>query len=243
MARGLRLARRLLVRGGLALGSAAAVAGCRGSCPTGDCSAGPFAGGHGGIGSKLDRCSDVPPGSLPEPLGTFSNELLCRQAAKGEADQFVIYYNEWLDYDTVLGPFGSDHFARIVARLPLVPLPVVLQPEPDKPELNTRRHAALVAALTQARIPDADKRVIVGTPWAEGLFGEESQRAYAPIPTGGGNGNANGFGGGRNGFGGGFNGGGFGNGFGGGFGNGFGGGGFGGGGFGGGGFGGNLGFR
>jgi hypothetical protein len=220
MERGFGLAQWLLLRACLVLGVAAAALGCKSDCSkqTGE--------GGGGHCSRLagrfgDRCADIPPGALPQPLGTFSNEIYNRHAEKGEADHFVIYYNEWLDGEATLGPYGSDHFIRIVARLPEVAYPLILQPEPEKPELNSRRYAALVKALNEAGFADADKRVLVGRSWGEGLFGEESFRVYLPIPGFGNRGNFNGSGGaGFNGFGGyggfgNFSGGGF-NGFGGG---------------------------
>ena len=219
MERLFRQAQWVLARGCLVLAAAAAVAGCRSACLPGDCATGP--GGHrkGHPDAHIDNCADIPPGAIPAPVGTYTNTIIKRQIEKGDADEYVVYYNEWLDGEKVLGPFGRDHLTRMIARLPDVPFPVMMQPEPDKPELNRDRHAALVEALVNAGIADAPNRVVVGRPWGEGLFGEEGERIYPRLLQGGFGGNFNG----------GFGGGGFGGGnFSGGFGGGFGGGGFGG---------------
>ena len=189
MERVFRQAQWVLVRGCVLLGVTAAVVGCRSVCSTGNC------GGTGGPGrhnshpdARIDNCSDIPPGAIPQPIGTFTNNILNRQVEKGEADAFVIYYNEWLDGERTLGPYGRDHLRRIVARLPGVPFAVIMQPEPDKAVLNGRRHIALVEALTEAGIPEAEKRVLLGRPWGEGLFGEEGENIYPQLLRGGGGG-------------------------------------------------------
>lgn len=243
MERVFRLAQWVLVRACLVLGTGAAVVGCKSACSTGECVT--HHGHHGHLHSHpnahLDNCSDIPQGAIPQPLGTFSNAILARQAEKGEADAYVIYSNEWLDGQAALGPYGRDHLVRMIARLPVVSYPIILQLEtnyedpgpidPKMVELTEQRRQALVKTLTEAGIPEAERRVLVGRPWGEGLFGEEAERIYPQLVRGGfagfGGGGFAGFGGG------GFNMGGFGGGFGG-FAGGFGGGGLG---FGGGGFG------
>ena len=195
MERVFRHARGLLTRICLGLGVVAVVVGCHRACLTGDC------GGKGGAG--IDNCSDIPAGAIPMPVGVHVKEAINRQAEKAEADDFVIYYNEWVDGRAVLGPFGSEHIARIIARLPAVPFPVVVQPEPGFPILTSLRHKAIVDALASAGVPDPMQRVFIGRPAAEGLFGEEAERIYPHLLRGGIGGFAGGLGGG---FGGGFGG-------------------------------------
>ena len=224
MDRVLRYSRRLLMRACLGLGAVAAVVGCHTACKGDKCGSNTkFPNLH------IDNCSDIQQGAIPLPVGTFTRAYQDRQASKAEADDFVLYYNEFVDNQAELHQDGSDHLARIAARLPTTPFLVVVQPEPKHPLLNGARRLAVVKALSEAGIGDAAQRVVLGRPRAEGLYGEEAERIYPQLISGGGFGGG-GFGGGGGGFGGGgFGGGGFGGG-------GFGGGGFGGGGFGGGGF-------
>jgi hypothetical protein len=115
---------------------------------------------------------------LPSPNGTFTHQLLDSQAAKAEADDFVIYKNEWYLEGKTLGPFGTYHLAEIAKRLPSVPFPVVIQPAAD-PALNEVRRQAIVTCLLNNGSPDADHRVIIAYPQAEGLFLEcEGERAF-----------------------------------------------------------------
>ncbi len=210
----------VLTRACVGLWVAAVAIGCHSACKDGS--------GHKVKHSKhpnahIDNCSDIEQGAIPLPVGTFSGEYWNRQAIKAEADDFVIYYNEWIDGQSTTNQYGADHLARIAARLPVTPFLVVVQPEPGQNVLSMARRDVVVNTLLKAGIADAPNRVVLGRPTAEGLFGEEAERIYPQLVRGG----FNGFGGGFNGIGGGgFGGFGFG---GGGFGGGFGGGGFGGG--------------
>jgi hypothetical protein len=166
------------------LGVAAVVVGCQHSCSSGNCQ---------GAGANLhvDNCSDIPQGAIPLPIGTYTHALFDRQAVKAEADDFVVYYNEWVDNQAILGPYGREHLAQMIARLPSVPFPVIVQPEPERFMLNGLRQQNMIEALTLAGIPDAARRVFVGRGAAEGLFGEEAERIYPSLVNGSG-----GFGGG-----------------------------------------------
>ena len=54
-----------------------------------------------------DPCADVPKGAIPLPVGTYTRTHNSRMAAKAEADDFVLYWNEFQENSTKLGPFGS----------------------------------------------------------------------------------------------------------------------------------------
>jgi len=61
--------------------------------------------------------------------------------------------------------------------LPEVPFPVLIQVDLNA-TLNEARRQTIVAMLTQHGVPDAEQRVVLGYPEAEGLFGEEAERIY-----------------------------------------------------------------
>jgi hypothetical protein len=169
-----RRLQRILTLTCVGLSVVAVVVGCHHACKSGKCE-----------NLHVDNCSDIPQGAIPKPIGTYSNELLNRQAAKGERDDFVFYYNEWVDDQAVLGPFGGWHLDHVIQRLRHVPFAVIVQPEPDKPTLNALRQKALIEALVEAGYTDAPQRVFIGRPPAEGLYGDEAERIYPQLARGG----------------------------------------------------------
>jgi hypothetical protein len=119
------------------------------------------------------------PTTCPAVTGTYTRQLFDQQAAKAEADDFVIYKNEWYMGGTQLGPFGSYHITEIVRRLPEVPFPVVIQPQIGDPALDMTRRDVVVRALASAGVPDPDQRVLIAYPQAEGLYADiQAQRTY-----------------------------------------------------------------
>jgi hypothetical protein len=161
-----------------------------------------------------DQCANIRPGAIASPNGTFVKGFEAVQTSKAEQDDFVIYCNEWYpEGSTSLGPYGRFHIQQIISRLPTVPFPVIIQPDHCSEELNESRRQTLVMALSLHGIPDADARVIVAYPQAEGLYGAEAEGIYTRMLRGGFGGMGPGAGvftGGAFGLGGGFTAGGFG---------------------------------
>ncbi len=172
--------------------------------------------------NRFDKCATILPGSLTAPNGTSVREFQLMHTNKAEADDFVVYLQEWYMGGREMGPYGEYHIAQMAQRMPSVPFPVLVQVCPD-PALNEHRRRVVIEKLAACGVQDAAIRVILGRPEAEGLNGPESFRVYQGLLFNNGQNNG-GFGGG------GFGGGGFGGNIGGGgLGGGFGGGGFGGG--------------
>jgi hypothetical protein len=117
-------------------------------------------------------------GQTPPVAGTLTRQLLDSQAAKAEADDFVIYKYEWLKDGPLPGPFGSYHLNEIAKRLPTVPFPVVIEPTIDG-KLNEARRQFVVEYLARHGMADADHRVVISFPAAEGLYAEcEGERTF-----------------------------------------------------------------
>jgi hypothetical protein len=135
-----------------------------------------------GCGS-IDQCPNIPPGAIPPPTGTHTRRLQDQQAAKAEMDDFVIYKHEWHMGGNQLGPYGRYHIHLIAQRLPTVPFPVMLQTDGNA-SLNQERRALVVQFLQQAGMADAEQRVVMGFPEAEGLYGEEGERIYPQMSGG-----------------------------------------------------------
>jgi hypothetical protein len=162
------------------------------------------------------------------PLGAISDPIWQSQEARAEASEFVIYNHEFEFEAPWLNHCGKSHVKQIAARLQYCPnLPVVIQPDQTKidestefkypvhpnPELDLKRREMIVLALQEMGVHDAEKRVLVAPPYAEGFTATEAQQVYNQALSGAGQ--FGGFGGGFGGFGSSFGGGGFGGGFGG----------------------------
>ncbi|HUE69888.1 MAG TPA: hypothetical protein VMP01_03280 [Pirellulaceae bacterium] len=144
-------------------------------------------------------CADIPPGAIPQPLGTYACQWQTAQAERAELDDFVVYRNEWTERSAQLGPCGRAHLSTIARRLDLIPVQVVVQQSADA-ELDKARQATVIEFLAQMGVSDAGSRVIIGTPEAEGLYGFEAPRAVRGYtrgigPGSGAGGAATGFGG------------------------------------------------
>lgn len=126
----------------------------------------------------IDNCATITKGAIPQPYGWFVHRWQDAQAAKAEADDFVIYKHEWYKGGTQLGPYGQYHLQQIIKRLPTVPFPVLLEVECLDPARNELRRAAIVNCLTQAGYADPQARVFLGIPEAGGLYGDEGPRLY-----------------------------------------------------------------
>jgi hypothetical protein len=167
------------------------------------------------------RAREIP---APVPLGTYVRDWQAVQVAAADADHFVIYRHEWFKGGAELGPYGRFHLQEITKRLSAgnVAFPVLIQTELNE-SLNNVRRLAIINELLAQGIADAQQRVIVAYPKAEGLYGDEAARIFTQQFQGSvGGGGLGSYGGGSGEFGGGLPGGSnlgssFGSGFGGGF--------------------------
>lgn len=144
---------------GLCLGAVAAATGCR------------------------RNPNKIPFGAIPQPIGTHSQALFALQAQKAEADDFVFYQHEWKESTAQLGPFGQRHLEMVTRRLPEEQYIVVLEPHADE-AVNEARRLTMVQLLQFYQIPDAESRVMVAHPLAEGLTGEEAAKLQSRMNSG-----------------------------------------------------------
>jgi hypothetical protein len=99
----------------------------------------------------------------------------------GEAADFVIYRNEFVDNSSELTPYGRDHIAEIAARMPSAPFPVLVQRGINNadPELDQIRREVVVRVLTDLGNSDAERRTFVSQPYGNGLNSMEAEQDYA----------------------------------------------------------------
>ena len=125
------------------------------------------------------------PVPMPAPLGTYMNGWRDAQAIAAEADQFVIYRQEWYQDGIKPGPYGGYHLERIKQRLPSVPFQVIIEVDLRDEKINIARQSYVVNQLLAVGIADAQARVIIGYPRAEGLYGDEAARIFLQRYSGG----------------------------------------------------------
>lgn len=140
------------------------------------------------------------------PLGAISRAHWHMMETNGEAADFVIHYNEFMDSSSELTPYGRDHIAEIAARMSSAPFPVIVQRNKfnSDPELDRIRRDLVVRVLTDLGNQDADQRTVVSQPYSNGINSMEGEQDYGRFRNTRGNLGGGFGGGGGSGFGGGF---------------------------------------
>ena len=114
------------------------------------------------------------------PLGAISRAHWHTMETNGEASDFVIYRNEFVDNSSELSPYGRDHVMEIAARMPSTPFPVIVQRSLNNadPELDANRRNLVVQVLTDLGAGDAAQRTVVSQPYSDGINSLEAERDY-----------------------------------------------------------------
>jgi len=115
------------------------------------------------------------------PLGAISRAHWHTMETNGEASDFVMYRNEFVDGSTEFSPYGRDHIMEIAARMPSTPFPVIVQRSDNNadPELDAARRQLVVQVLTDMGAQDAEQRTIVSQPYNDGINSLEAEQDYA----------------------------------------------------------------
>jgi len=126
------------------------------------------------------------------PLGSVTRAHWHAQQTNGEAADFVMYRNEFVDNSSELSPYGRDHIAEIAARMPSTPFPVIVQRSWNNadPELDQVRRDIVVRVLTDLGNQDANQRVVVSQPYSNGINSMEGEQDYGRFRQIRGNGNS-----------------------------------------------------
>jgi hypothetical protein len=129
----------------------------------------------------------------PAPLGALIDPVFQTQELNAEASDFIVYQHEFKMGLTELNPSGQDHLQEIAYRLQHgMNLPVVVERsdmgiDPDTefqypvnpdPEIDMKRRAVVVKALSHMGVGDADQRVVVALAYAPGEPASESAAAF-----------------------------------------------------------------
>jgi hypothetical protein len=128
----------------------------------------------------------------PLSLGAISDQVWMTQEDNAEASKFVVYEHEFQLHKAILNTAGEDHVKQMAARIAKgANFPVIIErtmtgddrgdyhyPTGPDPELDIRRRALVVAALERFGIADANDRVLITTPMAEGITGVEAEANY-----------------------------------------------------------------
>jgi hypothetical protein len=119
----------------------------------------------------------------PAPRGYFVLRMMETQAYLAKADWFVVYCHEWVAGAAKLKPKALDHVNRIATVAPVYGFPIVIEPSGDQ-VLDEARRLQLVIALAQYGLADAETRVIIAKPSAEGLRCDEIDHIGARLLSG-----------------------------------------------------------
>lgn len=156
---------------------------------------------------ECERPCDICYSAEPQPVGTSVRMHRKVQEQYAAQSDFVIHQHEWYQGGLSLGPGGRRHVATLAKRMEFERYPVVIEPiAPDlkvspnideavdvAKQTDEARRTVVVQRLHQAGVEDADSRVVINRPHAEGLRGDEAARVFGNLNRGGGRG---GFGGG-----------------------------------------------
>lgn len=114
------------------------------------------------------------------PLGAVNRAHWHMMETNGEAADFVIYRNEFVDNSSELTPYGRDHIAEIAARMPSTPFPVLVQRSLNNadPELDNLRRDIVVRVLTDLGNQDAAQRTVISQPYSNGINSMEGEQDY-----------------------------------------------------------------
>ena len=140
------------------------------------------------------------PLSIPDkyPLGSVARAHYHQMETNGEAFDFIIHRNEFVDFTGELTGFGKDHLLEIAARARSAPFPILIERSENNsdPEIDQHRRQMVALMLSQLGLPNAQSRVIVSQSYAPGLNGAEAQSAYFRFLNNNGGNNGGGGGGG-----------------------------------------------
>ncbi|NQV24832.1 MAG: hypothetical protein HQ518_10735 [Rhodopirellula sp.] len=140
--------------------------------------------------------------SIPDkyPLGSIVRTHYHQMETNGEAFDFIMHRNEFIEFTGELTSFGLDHFLEIAARARSAPFPILIERSENNsdPELDQHRRQMVALMLSQMGVPNAQARVVVSQSYAPGLNGDAAQLAYFQFlnSNNGNNGNGGGNGGG-----------------------------------------------
>ncbi len=126
--------------------------------------------GDGSLGGYL------PCGAIPAPVGTYSAQWQNAEAAKANADNFVLYQADWVDDSGELGATARRRLARIAKHPEAGVGPFVVEATANA-ALDEQRRQAVREFLVGQGLQLPDQAVIVGVPAAAGLEGPLAELA------------------------------------------------------------------
>lgn len=114
------------------------------------------------------------------PLGSVVRSHYHQMQTNGEAFDFIMHRNEFVDFTAELNAFGLDHLLEIAARAPSAPFPIVIERSENNsdPELDQHRRQMVTLMLAKMGVSNAQSRVVVSQSYAPGLNGEEAKDTY-----------------------------------------------------------------
>jgi hypothetical protein len=119
---------------------------------------------------------------VPAPIGTYTRNAFQEETDLAKAERMVIYQEEWVRGAPKVKDCAMSHLDKVAdwlatARKPYVSFPVRVEPTGD-PNLDRTRRLTVVNYLVERGVGDAEQRVVLASPYAEGLQGDIIERIY-----------------------------------------------------------------
>jgi len=137
--------------------------------------------------SHIKPCLQATHWGYPEyfeerPFGTLVCRHMGTQIANGRADRLVLYHYDFgdgiLQDPSELNAHGDWRLCRMAAALQDDVCPIVIECTPGGAELDAARRSHVLAALRNRGLDVPEESVVVGTPPARGMSGDEAYEIY-----------------------------------------------------------------
>jgi len=120
-----------------------------------------------------DRCADIPPGAIPQPLGTYACGWQQVHTNAADINKLTIYRAEWIGASAELSPFGKRHLADLPDLALRLGSPIVIEVSENQ-ELDQLRLAYIQDVLSKTDFPEPQEWVVLGYAKAEPMYGFEA---------------------------------------------------------------------
>ena len=114
------------------------------------------------------------------PIGSSVRAHYHTMETNGEAGEFVVHRNEFVNNTAELNCDGKDHVMELAARMRSTPFPVLVERSENNsdPELDQLRRDTIAQILCDFGNPDAVSRVVVSTAYNKAQNSQEGEMDY-----------------------------------------------------------------
>jgi hypothetical protein len=114
------------------------------------------------------------------PVGSVQRSHFHTMQKNAEASDYILHLCDFTNETSDLSPAGKDKLMDIAAKMRHAPFPVLVERSENNcnPVLDAERRAVVAQALYELGNTDADQRVVVATPYGNGISSVEGEIDY-----------------------------------------------------------------